>query len=432
MKSISILYRNYFIKNVAILMSGTALSQSISIISAPILTRLYDPKEFGIFSVYMSIVYIVGSVSSLRYELAIVLPKKEIDAARLMILACSIVMGVAVFSLLIVTLCQSWATTFFNISELSFWLWWIPLSILVSGSYTVLSYWLTRQKQFWKLSVSEVLRSGITSGSQVISGLAGGGISGLVGGLLAGNSVVSLGLGIHTFFANTRLIRDAFNRSGIKQIAVEYKNFPLFNSSTTLVNVVSQNVPSFLLAYFFNPEIAGFFALANRLIQVPLILIGDSIRKVFLQKASVLFNEQGDVYSLLKKTTLWLSGIAIGPALLIFFMAPYIFSLLLGVNWNTSGIYARWLVLSMFVNFINIPSIELTRVLNLQKQCFYNCVYILIGRVFVLGLAGYYFNPLIGLILYSGVGALINVTFIVTIFNTAKKMMNKSDNVLVS
>ncbi len=62
-------------KNTSILVSGTALAQLIPILLQPILRRFYSPEVFGAYSVYLSLVGILYVLSSLRYEMAIPLPR---------------------------------------------------------------------------------------------------------------------------------------------------------------------------------------------------------------------------------------------------------------------------------------------------------------------------------------------------------------------
>lgn len=41
---------------------------------------MYTPEDFGIFALFTTITIIISSISTGRYELAIMLPKKNIDA----------------------------------------------------------------------------------------------------------------------------------------------------------------------------------------------------------------------------------------------------------------------------------------------------------------------------------------------------------------
>ena len=75
-----------YIKQIATLMSGTLFSQALMLLIIPILTRIYTPAEFGVYSLFFSITMIVGLVSSLKYDQAIMLPKDDKDANALMFL----------------------------------------------------------------------------------------------------------------------------------------------------------------------------------------------------------------------------------------------------------------------------------------------------------------------------------------------------------
>ncbi|HGI1102849.1 TPA: hypothetical protein ACJP3L_001699, partial [Streptococcus pyogenes] len=62
---------NHFMKSFFILATGTAMSHIFILLATPILTRLYSPEEFGIFSIYLSILYSVSVIASLMYDQAI-------------------------------------------------------------------------------------------------------------------------------------------------------------------------------------------------------------------------------------------------------------------------------------------------------------------------------------------------------------------------
>ena len=70
-------------RNVLKLAGGSAGSQLISVAAAPILTRLYGPESFGVLATFASILALLNVVSSLRYELAIAVPKDDDEAIAL-------------------------------------------------------------------------------------------------------------------------------------------------------------------------------------------------------------------------------------------------------------------------------------------------------------------------------------------------------------
>ena len=88
-----------FSLNVLTLMTGSTLSQAIPIAISPILTRIYTPEDFGLYAVYIAIITILGTIVSGRYELAIMLPKKDEDAINIFALG------------LVITICLTVLTT---------------------------------------------------------------------------------------------------------------------------------------------------------------------------------------------------------------------------------------------------------------------------------------------------------------------------------
>ena len=67
-----------FAADVLKLVTGTAITQVITILAAPVITRLYGPEAFGFLALFASITSILG-VNRLHgaYELAIMLPKTD-------------------------------------------------------------------------------------------------------------------------------------------------------------------------------------------------------------------------------------------------------------------------------------------------------------------------------------------------------------------
>ena len=79
--------RSDFSKNVLTLISGTTIAQGITIAISPILSRIYSPSDFGIFAAFSSVIAMISLIIGGRYEVAILLPKKDEDAANLFALS---------------------------------------------------------------------------------------------------------------------------------------------------------------------------------------------------------------------------------------------------------------------------------------------------------------------------------------------------------
>ena len=61
--------------------SALAIIGQLTIVAAiPVLTRLYSPEDFGIFTIYLSIVNILGAIASLRFGSSLYVVENNIQA----------------------------------------------------------------------------------------------------------------------------------------------------------------------------------------------------------------------------------------------------------------------------------------------------------------------------------------------------------------
>lgn len=67
----------------AVVATGTAGAQAITMGFAPIITRLYGPEAFGLLGTFSAILAVLTPMAALTYPIAIVLPKDHADAKGL-------------------------------------------------------------------------------------------------------------------------------------------------------------------------------------------------------------------------------------------------------------------------------------------------------------------------------------------------------------
>lgn len=99
-KIVNQLKASEFFRNLLTLMTGTGLAALITVFSAPFITRLYSPEDFGGFALFFSMATIIGSIACLRYEVAIVLPRFNFRAVQLVALSLIFCIGASFLSLL--------------------------------------------------------------------------------------------------------------------------------------------------------------------------------------------------------------------------------------------------------------------------------------------------------------------------------------------
>ncbi|MED9499782.1 O180 family O-antigen flippase, partial [Escherichia marmotae] len=263
--------KSEFFRNVVTLIFGTTIAQLLPILISPILTRAYTPEEFGVFAMFITLGTILGTIATGRYELAIMLPKTQRKA-----------LSVAILSVVLTTLVCFIAIGFFygfrnNIAYLldhyaiAPWLLLVPLYSFFYGNYQVVNYWHNRHIRFKTLSLSRVLQSFVTCCIQLIAGIFHLGIGGLIIGLIIGQCTSFLWL----FICGWMEWKTLFDKLHLRRVLFEgrkYISFPLIDGPTSLLNVLSSQLPNILFAILFSPTAAGYYFLTQRILQAPVTL----------------------------------------------------------------------------------------------------------------------------------------------------------------
>ena len=127
-----------FASDVLKLAGGAALAQVVSVLVAPLISRLYGPDVFGVSSVFNSIVTILGVVACARYELAIMLPRQDEEAVNLLAVSLYSAMGVSALIAALVLLGHQEILRWLKMPALAPYLWLVPLAVLINGAFRAL------------------------------------------------------------------------------------------------------------------------------------------------------------------------------------------------------------------------------------------------------------------------------------------------------
>src|SRR3984893_3522832 len=136
-----------FMSNVLTLITGNGLSQLVNIAGTLVLARLVAPDAFGSFALFVTLVSFLSVLGGGRYELAIMLPEKDEEAANILFLAVLVLTGVAGASLLIVALFHTPVARLLGDDRLNLWLWAAPFALFINGLYQVQGVWFGRIKR---------------------------------------------------------------------------------------------------------------------------------------------------------------------------------------------------------------------------------------------------------------------------------------------
>ena len=411
--------KNAFARGVSVLVGGTVGAQALMVLASPLLTRLYTPEDFGLLAVYASILSLFTVIASLRYELAIPLPEKDSEAAHVAILSLLIVALITAISALVILIGGERLAQLINAPDMANYLWLIPVGVLAIGCYQVFNYWAIRTKSFGTIAKTKISQSLATLAVQ-LSGFKLG-VLALMLGQTGGQSVGVMNL------ARPALKSPHFKGwqwSDLKKVAARYKSFPIFSTWGGFLNTASMQLPPLLFAIFFSAGVAGLYALAHRVLAMPMSLVGSAVGNVFFANAAEAYREDR-LAPLFESVYAKLVSIIMPVMLVLMIDAPRLFAFVFGANWEEAGELARWMVPWLAVNFVGSPLSTMFTILEKQKQGMLFQGIMLLLRIIAIVIGYQYSSVSLAVILFSLFSMLCWIGFLIWVANKAKSNVFK-------
>jgi len=353
------------VADAATLVGTTLAAQAVLLVSTPILTRLYGPEHFGAYAVYLMLLAIPLVFVSWRYELAIPVVPAGSDAAHLLVASLFLVGVTSSFLAICLAVAGQPLVVWLRVPELYPYLWLAPASLLLAGCVQAWSYLAIRRKAFFALAGTRMSQTAAQVFVQVACGLFSGGLAGLVSGDLLGRAQCATFATIWTW-RHQREVFNALRPQMLFRVLLRYRQYSLLLSGASLFNCLSQNMPIVFLASRYGIELAGAYALAQRVTQYPLTLVGNAVGQVFLSRA-----RDDQRHERLAETTrrIYRILLAIGLpfAFLILLSGSQLFALVFGSRWTIAGQFTTLMSPWLLAAFIGSPLSSLIVICNRQR-----------------------------------------------------------------
>ncbi len=344
--------RGSFISHVATLVTGTAISQAITLAAMLVLTRLFAPAAFGLLAVFMTIVSMLSVLGGARYELAIMLPKDDREAANVFYVATLVLTAICILSLLVVTLLHQRLATVLGGPSMESWFWAIPAVLFANGFNQVLGYWCGRMKRFRHLAVSRIAQSFGTVVIQIALSLvhASGGVA-LIGGWIFGQSLGTAVLFAQVVRQDGAFLRSSWDWRAIPRLLRTYRNFPFYKAPFSFVSNSAAQLVVVAIRMFSSLTTVGLFSMASRAIYLPATLVASSMNQVFYEKAATE-TAPGRLESFVNRV-LRIQVVLMTPLLFFTtFESRLIFATVFGARWTESGAFAAFLAFAGYMYFL--------------------------------------------------------------------------------
>ncbi len=338
---------------VAVLISGTVLSQIVIFASTLVIGHLYLPSQFGFYAYVATIAGILALILSRSFETFVVPAKNKEEADKVFVAAVRLIITNWVYLAVLSSLGFCLLSAVDVSSKIDFIA--IGLSLILAPllAFYALSYQLIlRNLQFKVLATRGPIQNFAIGISQWIFSYSNIQSLGLVFGEILGR-ILSL----------VFLVSNLGNLSKIKTIrnwrgrVLDKINQPTrINFFSILCDMSAAAALLIFVNLIFGDWAAGQIAMAQRIIVLPIVILGVNLAQYYLSSGSDNrrkgINLTREVFD---ATVIKLFLTALSVSIILFLSANWIIDVFLGVEWTTSGKLIRFLLPYMIISFVWNP-----------------------------------------------------------------------------
>ena len=360
-------WRSGFIKDTAVLMTGTVVAQSIAFAFSVVVARQFSDVEFGRYAVFCAVLAVAGILSTGAYDRALVfaVSTRRLRALVLVVLATSLV--VATLILVCGIALRGWLIRVTGVGISPFDVIALATATVCYACGQVFIYMSLRGNRPRVIATTKVGQSLVTGGMQ--SGLGAASLSeGLVAGHVLGVSFLAAGVLPHA--------RDAakgFNSRRWAEVCSTMRamaRYPRYVCPNELIDAASAQAPLVLISSAFSLSTGGQYAFAQRMLGAPAALVGQAVGQAFLQRIGTMGLGQREIRRLMFRVWGALALLGLLPFGAVLLWGDVIFAFVFGQTWGEAGVVAAVSAPLLLVRFISSPTSAIAYRLDMQPQQF--------------------------------------------------------------
>lgn len=337
------------IRNIVTVMRGTLIGQAVGLLVLPLLTRLYDPSDFGLFQLYQSATLVLVVFISLRFEVALLRAAVGRELHATLALCIVSTLATALGLTILWSILTAWRPDLYSQFP-------VPPSIvgiaaILIGSFQFLGFLVTREQMYDTSSNSKVVQAGTYAAMATALGVFRVSL-----GLILADVLARL---VGIFYLLYRMRHSglsglkAVTRRDMVKAAVKFREFPLVTVFGGIINSSGAVLTPIMIYAQFSPEVSGQFSLVERAVSLPIAMVVGAISQVYTANFAKAVRDNpselpGQYHSLLQV----LVSVGIVPAIVAFLVAPFLFTFVFGKEWALAGELARIMIPVYFVTFV--------------------------------------------------------------------------------
>lgn len=338
-----------------ILFSGNSIALCLTLLSYPIISRIYSVEEFGVFSLIVSTLAILIAGAAGRYEVAIMLPKIEKNAFIIFEAAVIFTIIFCTFIFVIISIPSLPLEQFRALNDIDYFFLIIPIALFFATLFRAQTYLLSRLKKFQVLSIVRVSQSATLSFLQILLGLTHPTAFTLILSQILSHIIASMVclFAIRKPYPTMKIA----NRLKRQYISFKsYRSFPLYSAPASVANAAGEHLPLFFILHNFGITAAGAYGIVMRTIAAPASLIAVPLSQLLLQRITYARTHNPEyVFRIIIFFGIGLLALTVVPAGIIHFFGEILLNWFLGAEWSQAGKIATIIIFSIAIKFIVSP-----------------------------------------------------------------------------
>ena len=352
-----------FLKSVLTLSLGSIIGQIISFIFLPLLSRIYTPQEYGLFSTFSGVCQTIILFSTLKYEKAILLPKNTKNGNSLVLLTFLIV---STYVLLATIILSVLSIVKFDFKDISQYVYFIPIVIIGFGYLSIILNWCQREERYDLISKIGIIQPTLVVGISFFLGFYKFTFNGLIVGWISASFILSIGFIIINRVKFHNLL-SLYKKEKLIANFLKYIDFPKYYLLYDLLSSITTFLTPVVISYYFSQYECGLFSMAYRILMVPFIIISTSITNVFIVNANKHYIANNAFDELYKKTFKKILFIGLSIYSTSFLIGGPVIIALLGIKWKDIDLFIKIMSVWMFFEFI-VTVFKSNTYIIVQKQ----------------------------------------------------------------
>ena len=262
----SIYRKNKYQTDILKLLSGASIAQLISVISTPLLSRLYSDFDFGIQGVIFSIYSFICFFGTFRLENTLIIDKEFSQKKIIGLLTRFLLISASIIFFLVMIFQKKWAIVFSLDNTNIYFLYFVPLLLILNQIYEILLISLNINSRYKELVTNKISFALLNNFGQICFGVFGANPIGLIIPQLISKLFLIL---------KSKILKGiSISKPQMQSLFLNrYKDYIRYETPSAVINSFNLQGPTIIVSSLYSISLGGQYFMTQRLLQLPISLL---------------------------------------------------------------------------------------------------------------------------------------------------------------